>query len=116
MTFTGPVRSAIPAPKRIEYSRRPAVRGLCLLFVFASLPLAGCSALVAGSGKELGTLTDRTKARQCFGVPLATGITDDGCEYDDFKTHRKFAESWKGMYSCMFFAWTCGLSELYAFP
>jgi hypothetical protein len=71
--------------------------------------------LVAGSGKRLDAITTQEQARRDFGAPVASGVVE-GQPYDDFRTHRKVSEGWKGIYFCMGDAWTLGLGEVVWLP
>ena len=89
---------------------------VAVLLVLAGLSSsAGCSYLVATSGKNPGTLANREEVRQTFGTPAATGL-EDGRYYEDFYTRRKIAD-WHGMtgYS-MGYAMTLGFIEFYCLP
>ncbi|MBX9627841.1 MAG: hypothetical protein K2X82_28845 [Gemmataceae bacterium] len=91
------------------------MRPIVLLLAAGVVGSTGCSAFVASSGTELAKLKTRDEVRGKFGEPVGQG-TEEGEFYEDYRTRRKIAEQWKGIYSCMGFAYTLGLSELYAFP
>ena len=74
----------------------------------------GCSALVAGSGKNLDALDTKEQVRKAFGTPVTSGEEDQA--YDEFRTHRKLSESWKGEYLLIPCVVTCGLSEIVFLP
>lgn len=92
------------------------MRCLSPLAVFVAALSAGCSAFVAGSGRQLGTLTDRNMIHERYGAPLASGKTDDGLEFEDYVSHRKLSRAWNGEYILFSFICTAGLSELYYLP
>jgi hypothetical protein len=89
-----------------------------VVLVFATAALlssAGCSFLLATSGKDLGTLPTREEVREEFGPPVASGV-EDGAHYEDFHTRRKIADWRDGTGYAMGYAMTLGLVELYALP
>jgi hypothetical protein len=76
---------------------------------------AGCSAMIAGSGLDLGLLTTREQVHAAMGEPVATGTTDGRC-HEDFRSHRKIAEPWQGEGLVMVDYGTLGLAEFVLFP
>lgn len=86
-----------------------------LLLTATTFSAIGCSAKIAVSGLRLDHLTTRDEVHAAFGQPQATGHIV-GHPIEDYTTHRKIAEPWKGEGLCMICAVTLGLSELLAFP
>jgi hypothetical protein len=76
---------------------------------------AGCSAMIAGSGQDLGLLSTREQVHAAMGEPVATGTSDGRC-HEDFRSHRKIAEPWQGEGLVMVDYGTLGLAELIMFP
>lgn len=89
------------------------MRCLLLLAAMAVVPAFGCSAFVAASGRRLETYGTRAEVRRAFGTPAVQG---EGPAYDEFKTHAKMSEVWKGEGLCIACVVTLGLSEVVALP
>lgn len=86
------------------------------LIAVAALTQAGCSALVACTGKRLDTLDTREAVHATFGTPSVVVETDDGRFLEEFVTRRKIAETWKVQGYVMIGTGTCALSELVYLP
>jgi hypothetical protein len=88
------------------------------LFLLASVSLSsGCSVMIAGSGKDLGSLTTKAQVHTQFGEPSATGI-EGGKAFEDFRTRQKVAtwdQSQKEVYA-MLMVMTLGTAELVFTP
>lgn len=87
--------------------------GLLVTLVSSS----GCSAFVASRGVELSDLTTKEQVHRTFGTPVASGVGGQPDQpYEEFRTHRKISEKWKGQYLLMPCIVTLGLSEVVYFP
>jgi hypothetical protein len=91
------------------------MRIVLLPLVAGVLSSAGCTGLVISSGTDLGALPTREEVRAKFGTPVASG-TEEGKQYEDFRTRRKIAEPDKMIYLLMGYAYTFGLGEVVWFP
>lgn len=91
------------------------MRAVSMLLTACVLSLAGCSSLVISSGQDLTELTTRVQVHEAFGLPVEAGRTGSQA-FEDFITHRKIAEPWKGIYLAMGDASTLGLGEIIWFP
>ncbi len=76
---------------------------------------SGCSVLIAQSGTDLQSLVTRDQVRAKLGKPAASG-SQDGVNFDQFRTRRKFADEMEAASDGMGFAMTAGLLEFIAFP
>src|SRR4051812_8457773 len=81
--------------------------------VAAVVPSAGCSAFVASRGEDLNALATREQVRRAFGNPPTS---NESQPYDEFRTHRKISERWRGEYLLIPCVATCGLSEVVLLP
>jgi hypothetical protein len=86
---------------------------MCLALVAAVVSSAGCSALVASRGEDLNALATREQVRRAFGIPVTGG---DDRPSDEFRTHRKISERWRGEYLLIPCVVTCGFSEIIFLP
>lgn len=86
-----------------------------LLLVAIALSECGCSTLIARSGKNVEIWKTRDQIRDVMGTPVTTGI-EDGREFDDFVTHKKIAEDSRIYGLSVYFAMTCGFSEILTLP
>jgi hypothetical protein len=71
--------------------------------------------LIAYSGQDVGRLANKDQVHKSFGTPDNVG-NENGCEFEEFVTHRKISEPTVGdvnVYLCME---TLGLLELWNFP
>src|SRR5262249_11667747 len=91
------------------------MRYSCLLMALSILPVGGCAAIVAGRGKDLGKLNTREQVHAVFGTPTTTG-ENDGKSFEEFRSHCKLSERWKGEGLVMFDFMTLGLGEFITFP
>jgi YD repeat-containing protein len=80
-----------------------------------ALSSAGCTAFLTGCGQDLSKLTTQVEVHKTFGPPAAVGQVD-GHTFEEFTTHRKIAEHWKGIYLVMGDAGTLGFGEFIWFP
>ena len=89
------------------------------LLLLASVSLSsGCSLMIAGSGKDLGSLTTKEQVHAQFGDPSATGVREGGKVFEDFHTRQKLS-TWdqnKAEGYVMLMAMTLGVSELVLTP
>jgi hypothetical protein len=87
------------------------------LFVLVSIFAisAGCSSMVAVSGKDVSTLASADQVHKEFGKPTATGVADDR-EYEEYKTHCKIADPQRAGILVMGDLMTSGLMEVFLFP
>lgn len=86
--------------------------GLLLACVPAS---AGCSSLIAYSGRDVKGLENKDQVRASFGRPLLAG-SDNGCEFEEYRTRRKVSEPELAAAFFILGAETLGIWELGAFP
>lgn len=91
------------------------MRHAILLCALALLPCAGCSAMVASSGKDLNYLTTRDEVHKEFGKPKESG-TADGNSYEEFRSHQMIAEPGGAIGMTMVNFATLGLAEFVLFP
>jgi hypothetical protein len=80
-----------------------------------ALSSAGCTGFITSCGQDLSKLTTQVEVHKTFGLPAAIGQAE-GHTFEEFTTHRKIAEHWKGIYLVMGDAGTLGLGELIWFP
>ena len=93
------------------------MRWIYLALVVAVVSSPGCSAIVASRGVELSDLTTKEQVHRTFGTPVTGGIEGQpGQAYEEFRTHRKISERWKGEYLLIPCVVTLGLSEFVYFP
>lgn len=78
----------------------------------AALVSTGCSAFVASHGVDVNGLSTKDEVRRALGTP----DPGSGSLCDEFHTHRKLAENWKGEYLLIPAVVTFGLSEVVYFP
>jgi hypothetical protein len=91
------------------------LRTLATLVVSCSLACAGCAALIAYCGEDVGKLANKDKVHESFGTPTNTGMVD-GREFEEYHTRRKISEP-NGASAClMVSAGSLGLFELFMFP
>ena len=76
---------------------------------------AGCSSLVAMSGKDVSTIATMEQVHKDFGKPTAVGVAD-GKDYEEFKTHSKIADPQRAGVLLLGDLMTSGLMELFLFP
>ncbi len=86
------------------------------LLVACALLSSGCSMLIAGSGKDLATVTTREQVHAQFGEPVAKGFDEEGDFYEDFRTRRKIAEKFRGGYMGAAVVKSCGTLEFLLLP
>jgi len=91
------------------------MRYLWFILVLSILSSAGCAALINGSGKDLREIATKDQIHQVFGTPKVAGMSD-GESFEEFHTHRKLSERWKGEYFLFADIMTLGLGELIMFP
>jgi hypothetical protein len=85
-----------------------------VLIAFSLLP-AGCSALIAGTGFDLGTLETKEQVHAKFGMPAKTGVSE-GQSFESFLSRVKFRDDYCCSGCLMCCGMTLGLSEFLAFP
>jgi hypothetical protein len=85
-----------------------------LLVTFAPL-CGGCSILIARAGKDATQLTNKEQVRNDLGEPTKSGI-EQGWQYDEYHTHRKFAEPCLADLHSMSLGYSFGLGEFILFP
>ena len=85
-----------------------------LALVAAVASAAGCSAFVAARGVDVNALDTKEQAHHAFGTPATSGGADQ--PYDEFRTHRKLSERWRGEYLVIPCVVTLGLSEIVLLP
>src|SRR5262249_53409493 len=97
---------------------RPDSRFLRLLFFVLScgnLCCAGCSALIAYCGEDVGKLVKKEQVHESFGTPFQTGTSDDH-EFEEYHTRRKISEPMVAGVQLVLGMQSCGLMELLMFP
>ena len=91
------------------------MRGALLLLITALPFSTGCSAFIAGAGKDLSGLQTREQVHAEFGAPVATG-TVEGRGYEDFRTRRKIAGEMRAHTCKLAAGMTFGASEVIVLP
>jgi hypothetical protein len=91
------------------------LRILGSLVLSCSLLCAGCSALIAQSGQDVSKLANKDQVHESFGTPTRSGKAD-GCEFDEYCTHRQISEPRMACACVALDGYTLGLFELVMFP
>jgi len=86
-----------------------------LLALPALLCSTGCAAFINASGTDLDSLHTKADVRKALGAPDASGVTD-GQTYEDFHTHRKISEKWRGEGLLMAWVLALGFNDLIQVP
>jgi hypothetical protein len=85
------------------------------LLVSGNLLCAGCSALIAYSGEDIGKLGNKTQVHESFSTPSRIG-DEGGVEFEEYCTRRKISEPQVATVDFILGAETLGLFELWMFP
>jgi len=85
------------------------------LLLLCNLLCAGCSALIAYSGEDVGKLEKKEQVHKSFGTPIKLGIAD-GQEFEEYRTHRKISEPEVAGVNFILGAESLGLLEIWMFP
>jgi len=93
----------------------PLLRILGTLLVSCNLFCAGCSALIAYSGEDVGKLANKNQVHESFGKPTNVGNAD-GYEFEEYHTRRKISEPTVAGVSFILGMESFGLFELWMFP
>jgi hypothetical protein len=96
-------------------NRAALLRILGSLFASCNLLCAGCSALIAYSGEDVGKLANKTQVHESFGTPTNLG-NEGGREFEEYRTRRKISEPQVASVTFILDAETLGLFELWMFP
>src|SRR5438046_128804 len=91
------------------------LRTLGALLVSCNLLSAGCSALIAYSGADMGKLANKKQVHESFGTPSNLGSAD-GHEFEEYYTRRKISEPTVAGVSFILGVESLGLLELWMFP
>jgi hypothetical protein len=76
---------------------------------------AGCSALIAYSGENVGKLANREQVRESLGTPCKSR-DDNGHRFDEYHTRRKIAEPNVAGVNFILGVESLGVLELWMFP
>ena len=95
-------------------ARRSLFLGSAL--VTCSLFSAGCSSLIAYSGRDVEKLKNSDQVRETFGTPTNLGKDDNGREFEEYRTRRKISEPAVASVNFILGTETLGLFELWNFP
>ena len=85
------------------------------LLASCNLLCAGCSALIAYSGEDMGKLANKQQVHESFGTPTNLG-KEGGREFEEYHTRRKISEPTVAGVSFILGTGTLGLFELWMFP
>src|SRR5262245_1547822 len=91
------------------------LRILGSLLVSCNLLWAGCSALIAYSGEDMGKLANKNKVHESFGTPSNLG-NEGGSEFEEYRTRRKISEPTVAGVNFILGVESLGLFELWMFP
>jgi hypothetical protein len=97
------------------YNSPGLARIFCGLLILSNVMCAGCSALVAYTGEDVGKLVNKDQVHASFGTPTNCG-NEAGSEFEEYRTRRKISEPTVAMVCCILDAETLGLFELWQFP
>lgn len=96
-------------------NRAQFLRILGSLLASCNLVCAGCSALIAYSGQDVGKLANKTQVHASFGTPTNLG-NEEGREFEEYRTRRKISEPQVANLIAIADIMTLGLLELWHFP
>ena len=91
------------------------LRSSCTLLLWCNMLCAGCSALIAYSGEDVGKLANKEQVHESFGTPSKSG-NSDGHEFEEYHTRRKISEPTVAGVALVVGVGSFGLMELWDFP
>jgi hypothetical protein len=96
-------------------NRAGLLRILGSLLASCSLLCAGCTALIAYIGQDVGKLANKTQVHESFGTPTNLG-NEGGYAFEEYRTRRRISEPEVADLFFKYDAMTLGLFELVVFP
>ncbi|WP_171472957.1 hypothetical protein [Frigoriglobus tundricola] len=106
--------SLLPPFEERSSGQRMRMRRTGIALLAAAMAASKCSAFVAGRGEDLNAFDTREQVRRAFGTPVAS--SGEGGAADEYRTHRKISEKWRGEYLVIGCVATLGLAEVVTLP